>query len=278
LLPSASSAPSVPSLEGLQGLWRRSLLAWKGRADDRTSKVSWLQGPGLYVDLRQQEGMPDFSSLASMHDLSEAEMAWLAGQEAFAGELVFDGGIFEWQRRFDFQPATDAGDRGTLAFENGLLIERGADFPYYEHWHAEETGGGPCWAARLSDPASAARAILVQSGDVFMFARDRTRALYGGTLAEALSAARTPQDRLALLDMEISFGRITAGRWLAGRSTLPLRPGTELAPRLTLLSGQSLLTDEIDLAGRCFTRRWEIEDLRGDVSSFASPETERAVS
>lgn len=278
MLPPAGSAPSAPRLEALQGLWRRSLLAWEGRPADRTSRVSWLQGPGLYVDLRQPEGMPDFSSLTSMHDLSEAEMAWLTGQEAFAGELVCENGIFEWQRRFDFQPATDAGDRGALAFEEGLLIERGADFPYYEHWHAEETGDGPTWAALLSDPAGPARAILVQSGHVFMFARDRARALYGGTLAEALAAARSPQDRLALLDMEITFGRITGGLWLAERSTLPLRPGTALAPRLTPGAEPRLLTDEIDLEGRPFTRRWEIAQLRGTPSSLTSSGTERAVS
>ena len=54
-----------PSLETMPGLWRRSLIAWPDGRRDTTSFVNWLQGPGLYLDLRQPEGRPDFSGMSS---------------------------------------------------------------------------------------------------------------------------------------------------------------------------------------------------------------------
>ena len=39
------------------GLWRRLLIALPGEPVDTLTRVDWLQGPSLYVDLRQPAGL-----------------------------------------------------------------------------------------------------------------------------------------------------------------------------------------------------------------------------
>ena len=40
-------------VEKLRGLWTRSLIAWPDGKRDVTTQVAWLQGTGLFADLRQ---------------------------------------------------------------------------------------------------------------------------------------------------------------------------------------------------------------------------------
>jgi hypothetical protein len=250
-----------PALETLTGLWRRSLIVWPdGRRDD-TSRVNWLQGPGLYLDLRQPVGRPDFAHATSLADLTPRDMDWLARQEGFAGELVHEDGWFEWRRDIDFQPEAIYSDRGRLRVEGDVMIEEGADIPYIEHWHREPIAAEPCWATRLRDRESGRVGALIRLGNLFMYARQRAAVppphLH---LRDCVAGAATLDEARALVDCEISQGAVTSAGWIVQRSSLPFREGKSLAP---VLGGATLATADTDRAGHATARHWEIADLRG---------------
>ena len=205
--------PAAPTLETLAGLWTRSLIAWPDGRRDTTTQVFWLQGPGFFADLRQPTGAPDFSHTNRLADVTDEQLAWMATQEAFAGELHFDGDCFEWQRDLDLQPKANRADRGRLRFERGGLIEHGEHNAYVEHWH-HNPERGPAGAARLLDDATGNSAYLVRVGAAFMYARGSMRSLPpNATLSNCVRAAPSPEAARRLLDFEVSFGRVSPGGW-----------------------------------------------------------------
>jgi hypothetical protein len=253
---------SEPSLETMPGLWRRSLLAWPDGRRDTTSFVNWLQGPGLYLDLRQPEGRPDFTGETSLSALTPDSMMWLAAQEGFAGELVEEDGWFEWRRDIDFQPKAIYSDIGRLWNEGDVMVEEGKDIPYIEHWHREPIGDAPLWAARLEDRETGQKGAIARMGSLFMIARERYCDVPEGlTLAECVAGAPDMARAQEYLDCEISQGAVTSTGWFVQRSSLPFREGKPLAPVRT---GDLFEMQDQDRGGKLFTRRWEITDLRGE--------------
>lgn len=253
---------SEPSLETMPGLWRRSLLAWPDGRRDTTSFVNWLQGPGLYLDLRQPEGRPDFTGETSLSALTPDSMMWLAAQEGFAGELVEEDGWFEWRRDIDFQPKAIYSDIGRLWIEGDVMVEEGKDIPYIEHWHREPIGDAPLWAARLEDRETGQKGAIARMGSLFMIARERYCDVPEGlTLAECVAGAPDMARAQEYLDCEISQGAVTSRGWFIQRSSLPFREGKPLAPVRT---GDLFEMQDQDRGGKPFTRRWEITDLRGE--------------
>lgn len=258
----APSRLSDPSLGSLPGLWRRSLIAWPDGREDRTTFVNWLQGPGLYLDLRQPEGAPAFSGVTCLSDLKPVHMEWLARQEGFAGELVHEDGWFEWRRDIDFQPQAVYSDMGRLWVEDDVMIEEGKDIPYIEHWHREPLAGGMVWGARLEDRETGAKGAILRYGHLFMFARERLAATPAHhSLSECVAGARDLAQAREFLDCEIAQGAVTSAGWIIQRSTLPFREGKTLSPALT---GDLLETDDLDTKGKPLTRHWEITDIRGE--------------
>lgn len=258
-----------PSLETMPGLWRRSLIAWPDGRRDTTSFVNWLQGPGLYLDLRQPVGRPDFSGMGSLSALGHEALMWLATQEGFAGELVEEDGWFEWRRDIDFQPKAVYSDRGRLWVEGATMIEEGKDIPYIEHWHREPIAGTPSWAARLEDRETGQKGAIARMGGLFMLARERCCSTPAGlSLAECVAGAAGIARAREFLDCEISQGAVTSAGWIVQRSTLPYR---ETKPLLPVLNGGLLETQDQDHAGKPFTRRWEITDLRGEPLTDVLP-------
>ncbi|HYP64320.1 MAG TPA: hypothetical protein VEQ16_10540, partial [Acidocella sp.] len=76
----------------LGGLWRRTLLR-TAEGDDTRTDVFWLQGPSLFVDLRQPPDRPDFSHVQGLDDLRREDCQWLARQQGFAGIFTQQDGI-----------------------------------------------------------------------------------------------------------------------------------------------------------------------------------------
>lgn len=215
------------------GLWTRSLLAFPdGRRDD-TTNVAWLQGPSLFVDLRQPASRPASCRVFGPGELSHEACQWLAKQSGFAGVFAVEGNVAEWRREIDFQPKSALPDSGTLEWQGDILVETGIHAPYYEHWHAGGEALAPAFAFRLKSPEDGRHAILVRSGPLFMLARDRAPGakLNGPDLTACLAEAPDPSSMRALLDCEISFGRADAG-WKIMRSTLPWREEAHLAVSL----------------------------------------------
>ncbi len=252
-----------PTLDTLPGLWTRSLIVWPDGQRDATTNVWWLQGPGFYADLRQPMGAPDFGGVQRLVDVTPALLVWMATQEAFAGELRFDGDAFEWERGIDLHPSGPHGDRGRLWFEAEVMIERGVHVAYIEHWHRRSAPAKRCAAARLSSD-DGRRAYLVRVDDLFMYARGRESPLPPNTtLLECVQGAHSHEAACRLVDFEVAYGRISPDGWAIEHSSLPFRKRQRLEPEA--IGTHSLAVTDSDLHAGTRERSWSIEELRGST-------------
>jgi hypothetical protein len=263
--------PSSAPLDPRGSHWRRSLIVWPdGRRDD-TSAVDWLQGPTLYIDLRRPADRPDFAAMPRLDDLGWNAVTWLARQEGFAGRLQFDGECFEWERVIDYQPKSVTPDIGRLWLENGVMIEQGRDIPYVEHWHRQDGARAPCAAVRLRQQGQDSEGFIVRLGPTFMYARARTVATQAGlSLSECVARARSLTYARALIDFEISIGRIEASGWIITRSTLPFRERQQLTIAAPVSRERIRITD-IAASGDATVRDWDILEAEGDVQAIVPP-------
>jgi hypothetical protein len=260
-----------PTIANLSGLWRRSLLAWPDGRRDTETWVRWLQGPTFYADLRQPPSRPDFTAAKGLNDVDLPQIAWLGGQEGFAGELLFEDGFFEWRREVDFQLTTVYSDCGSLCFVDDVMIEEGRDNPYIEHWHHELDGGQPSSALRLEDTVNGCRGFIVRCGNVFIYARGRNIAAPAGmTLTDCIAAASSAVEARNLVDCEISYGTVTAKGWRIEHSSMPFKEGKMLDPCLPPGRTSSLVIADLDRDGAAFERRWSILDMQGHLHDFST--------
>ena len=241
------------------GLWTRSLLVGADGQRDVSSAVSWLQGPELFVDLRQPAARPAFCLVQGFAQLSGAAETWLAHQQGFAGSFQVAENRAAWRREIDYQPPGPTPDEGMLSWEGETLVETGLHSPYLEHWHAAPQPNHPCAALRLRVAQTGQAAILVRTGPIFMLARGRAPGirLSAPSLAACLAGAADAKARQALLDCEISRG--TASGWEINASTLPWREGQRL--RLSFDRPGRLLVDGAV---------WEIIHEEGQIDAFAT--------
>jgi hypothetical protein len=138
-----TDAPGLTGLASLTGRWERTLLRDADGTVDTGSRVTWLQGPSMFVDLRLPSGGP---------------------AEGFAGTLTRAGQVFTWSHEVELGP-WDRTDAGTLEWGDGHLVERGVHADYVEHWRpAGPASRGPCWGLRLARQGGQ-RAVLVRAGD-----------------------------------------------------------------------------------------------------------------
>ncbi len=243
-------------LTNLQGLWNRSLIAWPDGRRDETTAVHWLQGPSLYIDLRQPAARPDFTDTRLLTEVTDGQLAWLVRQEGFAGRLRFADGWFEWGREIDFQPQAIYSDCGQLRFEADYMIEVGRDIPYIEHWYRAAVGDATQTVALRLRAPDGRKASLVRTGEVFMLAVDRAVALPNlPDLHACVAAAGTREEQLALVDCELSVGRVGPHAWRIEHSSLPWREGLVFKLRC---DGR-----HITLVDAC-TRRFDVLDAEGE--------------
>jgi len=260
-----------PKLETLTGLWRRSLIIWPDGSRDVTTQVRWLQGTRAYIDLRQPELLPNFSNKRGLADMSMDDCLVLGRQEGFAGHFTFDGSHFEWERHIDFQSKPLYSDVGSLWWEGNILIERGRDVNYIEHWHRDDSNAlattAVVAAVALRQMDGNIKASLLRVGATFMYARERSVVPPAHkTLPECIAEASTLDDARALIDCEISFGIASDVGLQITASSLPYRIGDVLDPRYC---GSRLTTADRSLAGAIVTRQWEITGSEGDLNAIA---------
>lgn len=241
------------------GLWERSLIAWPDGHRDTTTFAGWLQGPALFADLRQPVDPPSFADVACRDHLAPRHFDWLARQEGFAGRLVRAGRAFEWQRLIDFQCPTSASDAGYLEFRDDVLVEKGRDIPYIEHWHRASPDLAPHFAIRMRDETGR-EGYLVRAGSLFMFVRGRAEALPHGASLSDLVGAASPEEARALLDCEISLGRVHDDAWRIDRSSLPYRVEADLAPSFSS-DRATITTADISNDGAPFARNWTVVEF-----------------
>jgi hypothetical protein len=245
------------------GLWERSLIAWPDGRRDTTTYAGWLQGPALFADLRQPTGAPSFEGVVCLNDLGPAHFGWLARQEGFAGRFVRADAAFEWLRMVDFQSTSGDSDAGFLVFDDEVLVETGRDVPYVEHWHRATRDVAPLFAVRLQERGGR-QGFIVRAGSIFMYVRDRAEPLpFKASLADVVGSS-PPDKARALLDCEISQGRIESGAWIIERSSLPYRTGQDLAVSFSADRTSIAVADQAS-DGTAFTRHWAIVDLDVDA-------------
>ena len=252
-------------LHDLTGLWRRTLIAWPDGRSDATTEVFWLQGPSLYADLRVPIGRPVNADIKCLRDLDEAMLSFMATQEGFFGRFDVAADIGDWQRTFDYRPDNGLGDRGALAFEGDILVERGSDAPYIEHW--VRAGSGDTMALMLATEAGTPGCLVV-CGESFIYARGRANALpLGAKFSRLVDDAASLQAAQDLFDCEISFGRLRGGAWRITHSSHCFREGVSLAPVFDEAAGALSIADATP-DGAPMRRTWRVAAQEGAPSRW----------
>jgi len=259
--------------ERFEGMWQRLLLARPGEPVDTLVRTSWLQGPTIFVDLRQPPAVGAGVEARCLSEIQPHEARILACQEGFAGRLVLSGDIADWRRSIDFQPLGPLGDRGRLVREGDLLIEHGVEADYIEYWQLDrQPREAACAAAHFLSELDGRAVYLVQYGRHFAYARDRGFALPPGTDLAALLCDTDAQQAQALIDCEISLGTVTPEGWRIDHSTLPWRKGALLLAPDAVLEGARLEVADVDANGKAMTRRLRLRDLHSAFDFAFTPQ------
>lgn len=236
--------PPVPP--ALRCVWRRSLLRVPGTEDDTTTTVFWLQGARWHADIRIPAGRPDFSGVKRLEDCSDAQLAWLATQQGFAGVTTVDPRSQEtnWLRIVDFQPPSALPDAGYTEFTQGMLVETGVHADYVEHWHRVPATDNGCAVFRRLD--SDTTELLMTAGAMVTSVRARRESF--GRQGWGHGALLRSQ-----LDFEISCGVRNSRGWQVRHSTLPWREGQPVEVSLNELRDGSV---RLTIDGQ--PSRWEV--------------------
>ena len=259
------------TMSDMQGLWSRSLLVRPDATRDTTTWVAWLQGPTLFVDLRQPAARPSFAGVRALGDLNGEQIAWLAEQEGFAGRLEQDGEYFVWRRALDFQPPALTADSGRLFLDGAIMVEEGRHSPYVEHWQRGSGPLTPCAAAQIRDRACGCDGFLVRVGAAFMYARAGVSASLpeGARLVRCLDHAASLEAARELVDCEISFGRVSGAEWMIVRSSLPYKEGAHLDLQRAR-SEHRCTTADLAADGSTMRRTWDVIEIEGDAAALGS--------
>jgi hypothetical protein len=255
-------------IEEFRGLWTRSLITWPDGRRDVSTQVAWVQGPSLFADLRQPPSLAVQLSAASCRDeLTRDDCLALAAQQGFAGLFEVQDDAHEWVRRIDYQPKQAVRDVGRLSWRGCILVEQGVETDYTEHWHRDGAmPPGPAAGLWLHDSEHGISGCLLRVGDWFAYARDRSEAVAGETLAELVGRTDALPRMQRLVDCEISLGRADAEGWRIDRSSLPYKVGAAFGARPA--PGGRLAVPDQDEAGKAVSRIWDIAEEEGDVSAI----------
>ncbi|MHB1333123.1 MAG: hypothetical protein ACYCY1_11045 [Sulfuriferula sp.] len=258
----------MPVPDHYLGVWQRLSLENAAGVDTAT-RVYWLQTPVLHADIRVPADRTDFRKKYALQDLTIAELRQLARQQGFAGVTLVEGDTCLWRRHIDYQPPTSGRDIGRMTFNADRIVEDGLESSYREVWQRLPDSTGANIALRFAEELASGgcavprKGYLVASGDYFIFVRDRVKPLpESPPLALLLEAPTlTPDQIIAMLDCEISFGRRVGGGklWEIQLSTLPFRERQALFSEAewTLIAKHGGNTvQQFDTAHGVVTRRW----------------------
>lgn len=237
VLPGAGGS-AVP--DRYRGVWARTLLEAPGVRDDR-SFVRWLQTSVWHADLRIPLMARPVTAQAPGAQPGQPLALRLAAQQGFCGMTEVRqqaaGEVCTWHRLSDFQPAREAADAGVMVFDGpDRVIETGLHASYLEVWERlpGSTGRSIVLAGLDETGQDNAERVLV-AGRFLMRVRPRRLVLSPDretqpSLADVV--ARHPEIAREILDFEISYGVLDAGRWTIEHSTLPELEGRSLPCRL----------------------------------------------
>ncbi|MDO8412119.1 MAG: hypothetical protein Q7S93_18860 [Phenylobacterium sp.] len=243
------------------GVWRREEITAPGGYRDDTTRVFWVQADSWYGDIRLKIDIPRKDGAASFADFSDAELVELAQAQGFAGQLTVTPDMCAWRRDLDYQPPGPIPDEGTWRIDGDILIEGGIHAEYEEIWRLEPESHGLRAAFGLGE----GQGLLVVAGDHFLMMRARQAPLPAGeslpVLVEAALAEGQRERAFALLDMPISYGRISQD-WRVVHSTLPWLEGRPLWTRPPLFDAE---TSQLLDGGPAPWVLLELQDPAGDL-------------
>ena len=262
----------VPTLESMPGVWE-SVEAQQETAHAGPVRSTWIQGPSLFVLLRQTDAARTLHSTEGLAALRHCEQRLLSRQDGMAGTVRRRGDGFAWDPWAAFQPQPDEPRSALLHYEQGSLVRTFADAgARQEFWDLLEHGDGTAAGARLLDPEDNCTGLLVRSGSWFGYVRCRGRALSGSaSLAERMDAEDSADgDASALLDCEVSVGRVHGKLWMIESSTLPQRKGAVLQPRFDDVTSRLTVRDLVGPGGRRQRRNWYAKELEGPAALLSA--------
>jgi hypothetical protein len=226
--------PPVPA--AYRGLWERTLLERYGTGtltDDRPARVFWLQTERWHADLRIPLERPDFAGIGELPACSDAQLAFLAGQEGFCGLTRVEGRVCTWARLFDLRPGAML-DAARMEPREDLLVEHGIAEAYREEWTlvAGSRGDGRGSTARRSSEGD----LILTAGDWRVVVRPRPAAPEGVDPYQPVAEA----GRGALLwraSLALTLCRRDECGWRAVHSTHPWLEGLSMPHEAALPCG-----------------------------------------
>jgi hypothetical protein len=263
----AEVTQSTPALAELHGVWQRLCAVDPDGTVDGSGAV-WVQGPSLFAILHQPDAVRRLVMTGrGLHDLTREELLLMCGQTVRAGVLRQGSEFFT--REDWFRPYSSMGvpDSSSLRYEWGNLLESGVYGNGDKEWELVEQSPGATAAARLFDPEDGCGGLIVRTGSWFCYVRGHVGPLRRGhvPLEEQVLGSADDWSAAALLDWELSIGRVGAGRWTIVESTLPHRPGAVLQPVLEADAGRLRVRD----TGPCGRRRarvWHLKECEGQLA------------
>jgi hypothetical protein len=172
-------------------------------------------------------------------------MQSLTRQQAFCGltEVGLQGEheICTWRRLWDFHPPGLHPDAGRMQFDGpDRLVETGVHGDYLEIWDRLRDSTGRQAVLELAAPDRAGTTVLLLVAGVYMMRVQSRHTPWpadtkcSDTLNEV--TLRHPALAPALMQFEVSFGRLQHARWAIERSTLPAYEGKELECAISRIS------------------------------------------
>jgi hypothetical protein len=260
------SLPPMPN--ECVGIWKREVMYLPGGVEDRTTQVFWAQSRNRFIDLRVPIERSSLVSGRSMNSLDLADLLVLSRQKGFAGTIEVSDSVWSWLRDMDYRPPTGRPDRAAVTIDGDTLVEHGGAFSvigeeYREVYH--RISSGECRRLSLSlmtggaDWCGYGKAYLIMIDDTVFFARERPMILPEAESLQVLVERAWPDRDLIsrYLDCEVSMGVRTDYGWTISLSTLPVREGALMLPRMAV----ALSTDGVLVLGDGdHESTWSIDD------------------
>ncbi|MFG2525153.1 hypothetical protein [Streptomyces sp. NPDC048527] len=261
----------APMLELKSGVWE-SVEAPHDATETGPVRGTLIQGPTLFVLLRQPDAARRLYSTEGLATLPHPEHLVLSRQEGLAGAVRRRGDGFAWDPWTAFQPQPREPRNAFLHYEQGCMVRTLAGPGVrQEFWDLVEQGEGAAAGARLLDHEDRCAGLIVRCGSWFGYARGRTRSLPGNApLSERMDADGSAGDAADLLDCEVSVGRVHGGIWVIEHSTLPQRKGAVLRPRFDDVTGGLTVSDHSGPGGRRKQRQWHLRFLEGPAALLSA--------
>lgn len=271
----ARAAHGVP--DWMTGFWKRHSISFANGMTDLHTHVCWLQSRNFTIDLRLPLAR-DQVAAKPLHEYSAEELQVLANYEGWKAPSIWDGTQLSWgDTDVTLQLHNRWPEPALLRRTGNSMIEHCPSNIYMEDWRLQVSAPGPLVGLHLIVEREVASGRvrhtgggLIVCGDFAALALGRAAPLHRDEPLKALVASATGKlDQLEqLFNFEVSVAaRNTAGCYMVGLSTQPVRMDTELCP----LTGFEVLPDgrvrqTLVLDGLACERIFEIDTIEAHLA------------